>query len=96
MDHRLGRRRRMRTLVEVRSRRGLRARGLLCNISRDGMFLLCEPAPELNDSIDVYMGSAPKQVRIPGMVIHRRTNGVGVMFRDLEPSARSMIEKCLR
>lgn len=96
MDHRLGRRRRTRTLVEVRSGRGVRAAGLVCNISCDGMFVLCEPTPEINDSVDVYMSMGLKSVRIPGFVVHRRTNGVGMIFRDLDEPARAVVEKCLR
>lgn len=96
MDHRLGMRRRTQTVVEVCGRNGVRTEGLVYNISQDGMFVVCEPPPDVNDSVDVYMPKGPKSVRIPGFVVHRNVNGVGMIFRHLDDSARALVHRCLR
>lgn len=59
------------------------------------MFVLCEPPPNLHDAVDVYLPKGKAPVRIPGFVVHRHTHGIGMLFRDLDSSARAIIEKWL-
>lgn len=97
MDHRQTLRCRALTLVDIHGRRGCSA-GLVYDVSHNGMFVLSEAIPEINDRVDIHMalssdGGSP--VRVPGRVVHRGKNGFGVRFRELGSSARGTVKKFL-
>lgn len=98
MEHRHARRCRALALAETQDCNGQRDARLIYNISREGMFLLGEKTPELNSCVDIYL-SQPREeasVRIPGLVVHGGRGGFGVMFTQLDHSARTLVEKLLR
>jgi hypothetical protein len=96
VNHRHGSRRLVQTLVQIRHHSGLLAKGLVCNISRDGMFILCDAVPEINTGVEIDMPKGATSVRIPGFVMHRNVNGFGMMFRDLDSSTRVLVDDYLR
>lgn len=99
MEHRHARRSRALALAETQDCNGQRDARLIYNISREGMFLLGEKTPELNSCIEIYLSQLREEeapVRFPGLVVHSGRGGFGVMFTQLDHSARTLVEKLLR
>ena len=97
IDHRQGMRRPAFALVKIRCRRCHNV-GLIHNISPDGMFILCEAVADVSASVDISIavsGEANASVRIPGIVVHRRRNGFGIMFRELDGTALKFVGRLL-
>ena len=72
--------------------------GPIHNISPDGMFILCEAVADVSASVDISIavsGEANASVRIPGIVVHRRRNGFGIMFRELDGTALKFVGRLL-
>jgi hypothetical protein len=97
MDHRQGMRRPALELVKIQCRHGHVA-GLMHNIGPDGMFILCEAVADVCDSVDISIalsGAVNASVRIPAIVVHRCSNGFGIMFRELDGNARRFVATLL-
>lgn len=95
IDHRQGRRRRVLALVDLVWRDGRRCGGLMHDIGPEGMYVLCKTAPGDARCVEV-MPAAATPVSIPGFVVHRRSHGIGLMFRDLDTAALAFVRRCLR
>lgn len=95
IEHRQGRRRPALVLVELVWRDGRRCGGLIHDIGPEGMYVLCGDAPADARCVEV-VPAASVPVRIPGFVVHRHGNGLGLMFRDLDAAARDFVRRCLR
>lgn len=59
------------------------------------MFVVCDPTPNLHDTVDVYLAKGVEPIHIPGYIVHRHSDGVGMIFRELDPAARALIDKWL-
>lgn len=101
MDHREGIRRRALALVKIQYGHGYNynySGGLMYDISHDGMFVLSELVPNVNDSVEVWMSLSiddDTPIRIPAMVVHCNKNGFGLMFRELDNNARFYLSEIL-
>lgn len=95
IEHRQGRRRRVLALVDLLWRDGRRCGGLMHDIGPEGMYVLCTVAPADARCVEV-MPAAATPVSIPGFVVHRRSNGIGLMFRDMDDTALAFVRRCLR
>jgi hypothetical protein len=85
-------------LARIRWRNDQSAIGLMYDISPDGMFLLsvCGPAPSTCVEVDILLAPGQRSaVSIPGLVVHRRQHGFGVIFRALDGPARAFVKHCL-
>lgn len=101
MDHREGIRRRALALVKIQYGNGFNyncGSGLMYDISPDGMFVLSELVPNVNDSVEIWMSLSIEEntpVRIPAMVVHCSKNGFGLMFRELDNEVRVYLSEIL-
>lgn len=95
IEHRQGRRRRVLALVDLLWRDGHRCGGLMHDIGPAGMYVLCTVAPAGARCVEVVPAAATP-VSIPGFVVHRRGNGMGLMFRHLDDPALAFVRRCLR
>lgn len=95
IDHRQGRGRRVLALVDLVWRDGRRCGGLVHDIGLEGMYVLCTIAPADARCVEVRPAAATP-VSIPGFVVHRRSHGIGLMFRDLDAAAMAFVRRCLR
>lgn len=96
MEHRHGARYKALALADIQYRDGRRT-GLIYNISNDGMFVLTDAPEEVTGGVELYISSDGKgrAVRIPGLVVHNNNNGFGMIFRDLDDAARTLLDKYL-
>lgn len=99
MEHRHGERVRSLALVRIcQSDRADRCwAGLLYNISWDGMFVVSELLPAINDSLEVYVHLADSRMNVylPGQVVHANGHGFGMIFRQLNRQSRWLIKLLL-
>ena len=87
MDHRHGLRTPISFSVRIYRRGSLLGTGVARNISRGGLFVELAEVPNGNESfveLEVMSMSARRLSarRLPGLIVHREPNGVGVMFAD--------------
>jgi len=96
MEHRHGARHNALALADIRCRNGQRT-GLVYNISNDGMFVLTEEPDEVTGGVELYITSdgEGRAVRIPGLVVHNNNNGFGMIFRELDDAARTLVDRYL-
>lgn len=94
MDHRQGGRYRVFRLVAVQYDDSAQAPGLLYNVSRNGMFVLTNARPGVNDCVDVCIRSANggEEVSISAQVVYHTDHGVGLIFREVGGHAETVIE----
>ena len=74
------------------------AGGVACNIGPDGMFVHSDFIPEVCTCVDIEVALLRDQdtaLLIPGLVVHCREGGFGVIFRQLDSAAREFVEHCL-
>jgi hypothetical protein len=96
MDYRQGSRRRALVLIEIHWLDGKSTAGLIYDIGFNGMFVLSETLPKAHECVDIVMTAAGNRlIRIPGLVIHQRNHGFGLLFRRLDTSTRAFVEKYL-
>ena len=99
MEHRQGIRCRMSAAVRIHLRDARTAGGIVYDISRGGMFVRCAMVPGISACVDIEVTSirgVNGTIRIPGLVVHCRADGFGVIFRQLDPVAREFVEHSLR
>lgn len=96
MEHRQGGRRRVLVLARVQQRDGQSEGGIVYDISRDGMFVVSVLKPGLYNHVNVVAtGADGTSILFPGIVIHHNESGFGLLFQQLDGSARSFLQKCL-
>lgn len=99
-DHRRqGVRQRVMTLVKVYHSDNRCVAGLLYELSADGMFVLSEVQPEVNQRVDIEFPLSPAwgmALTIKGIVVHCRKSGFGLVFREPDDPALSLLGECLR
>ena len=98
MEHRHGVRRRSLAMADIKCRDSETIVGLMYNISHDGMFILSPKARQVGGKVEISLkmpSDSGLPVTIPGFVIHRNQTGIGVMFLDLDNSARSVVNRFL-
>ena len=99
MEHRQRKRHRAFTLVEVKDHNNLGMTGLVYNVSRDGIFILCTIAPKVDRIVDICILMPGKEnVLLPifGIVVHRSKNGFGLMFCEEGEATWLLEDKLLR
>jgi CheY-like chemotaxis protein len=90
------------TLLEVRFSNVLQlAAQYASNISRGGMFIHCQPQPELRTRVNLELTLPDGDVvSVPAEVVHRVTTGalagVGVSFLETHPEALAPVEALLQ
>lgn len=97
MEHRHGNRRRTLALVKIKSRQGS-GDGIMYNLNRDGMFIVSEFLPRLNDSVKVLLSLTAEDdepVCIQGIIVHHTKNGFGLMFQKANNPAHTILEKTI-
>jgi hypothetical protein len=97
MEHRQGSRRRALALVKIQCQNN-NGTGFVYNISRDGLFIVSDIKTKINDIVDINL-SLPRMgkmsAHIPGMVVHCRKHGFGIMFRSLDSRTLKIVNKFL-
>jgi hypothetical protein len=99
IDHRQGVRHRVLTLVKVYHSDNRCAAGLLYDLSADGMLVLSEVQPDVNQRVNIEFPLSPAwgmAITIKGIVVHCRKSGFGLVFREPDDPALSMLGECLR
>ena len=85
-----------RVLVFDRRGYGQSEGGIVYNVSRDGMFVVSVLKPGLYNHVNVVAtGADGTPILFPGIVIHHNESGFGLLFQQLDGSARSFLQKCL-
>lgn len=90
IDHRQGRRCNMIALAEIRFRGGQQASAVIANISANGMFIITEAKLTANECVDIRIAHpdvAQPELQFPGLVVHTKGNGFGMIFRELDDAA---------
>jgi hypothetical protein len=96
MEHRQGSRYSTLLLVEIHWRGTQSALGFVSDVGNGGMYVASEASPGLHDCVRIALLEADYSwVWIPGLVVHRRKNGFGMMFRELDDGAQAAIGKLL-
>lgn len=98
MERRQQSRRQALLLTEIRVPGGQRARGLIYNVSQDGMFVLTRSALDLEQNVYVQLPALIGQgatVWLVAQVVHRNDHGVGLAFGELTDMVRAMTEALL-
>jgi len=99
IDHRRCSRHRVLTLVKVYHSDNRCTAGLLYDLSADGMLVLSEDQPGVSRRVDVEFPLSPAwgmAITIKGIVVHCRKSGFGLMFREPDDPALTMLGECLR
>ncbi|MGD2138628.1 MAG: PilZ domain-containing protein [Gammaproteobacteria bacterium] len=100
MDHRQGTRYRLVAPVRIHLRDTGTTGGYVYDISQGGMFLRCAMVPETSTCVDIEVTTPARDqngtVHIPGLVVHCRKDGFGVIFRRLGAGARDFVMHNLR
>lgn len=99
IEHRQGARQCALALVRVHRGDGCCGVGLLYNRGADGMFVLTEQRPDVNQCVEIELALSPgwdMSVRIKGLVVHRHPSGFGLMFREPDDPALTLLEASLR
>jgi hypothetical protein len=99
IDHRQGVRHRVLALVKVYTSGSECSAGLLYEVSADGMFVLSEEPPTVNQCVDIEFALSPAwdmALTIKGIVVHSRNTGFGLMFREPDDPALALLGECLR
>lgn len=90
IDHRQGRRCNLIALAEIRFRGGQQTSAVIANISANGMFIITEAKLTANECVDIQITHpdvAQPELRFPGLVVHTKGNGFGMIFRELDDAA---------
>lgn len=98
MENRQGRRCRAFALAEIESRNGNLSRGLIYNVSRDGMFIVNGTELDIKRYVDIrvpHIMHNEKPIQISGMIVHRNNVGFGVMYHRIDNTARNLISKLI-
>jgi len=73
--------------------------GLALNLSEGGLFIRTSMRPWRNGCVDVRMSvhcdDGDCSIRLPALVVHRTSNGIGVMFRELDEQAAAIVMQLL-
>jgi len=99
IDHRQFTRHRVLTLVKVYHSDDRCTAGLLYDLSADGMLVLSEVQPSVNRRVNIEFPLSPAwgmAITIKGIVVHCRKSGFGLMFREPDDPALSLLGECLR
>lgn len=99
IDHRQCTRHRVLTLVKVYHSDNRCTAGLLYDLSADGMLVLSEVQPCVNRPVNIEFPLSPAwgmAITIKGIVVHCRNSGFGLMFREPDDPALTMLGECLR
>lgn len=99
IDHRHGVRHRVLALVKVYEGDSQYRAGLVYEVSADGMFVLSEVPPAVNQCVDIEFALSPAwdmALTIKGIVVHSRNTGFGLMFREPDDPALALLGECLR
>lgn len=97
MDHRQSSRNRALALVDIQSQYNGDT-GFMYDISYDGMFIVSNIKMKKFEIVDINLSLPEKEdtsVHFPGMVMHHRKHGFGLMFRGLDSKALKVIDKLL-
>ena len=92
MDHRLGQRVNVALPVQLRFQDQPSQLGVTVNIGRGGMFVdsLTGGNENGHGCVDIQLffetPNGGQSLRLSAFVVHRRENGLGLMFRDLDAS----------
>jgi hypothetical protein len=91
IDHRLGQRVDIRIPVRLRLPDGIQCAGLALNVGWGGVYVRTSAPLPSNGCLDVHMtlrtAEREHRVRMPGLIVHRSEDGVGLMFRRLDGEA---------
>jgi len=94
MEHRLDRRVSLNVPVHLRYQDGTASFGTAQNISRGGIFVKTA-APWRSGCVDVRMtvstSSGERAALLPGLIVHGNGEGFGLMFRQLDQRAQSVV-----
>jgi len=95
IDHRLGQRVDIRIPVRLRLPNGIQSAGLALDIGWGGMLVRTSAPLPSNGCLDVHMtlrtAEREHRVRLPGLIVHRSEEGVGLMFRRLNGEAAEVL-----
>lgn len=95
MEHRQGRRYKTLIYADIHSKGDVILPGIIHNISSNGMFVLCNNLPGLNESVEISLPIPDLDAPLPGFVIHQSQYGFGMMFRELGPAAHALVKKLI-
>lgn len=91
IDHRLGQRVDIRIPVRLRLPDGIQCAGLALNVSWGGIYVRTSAPLPSTGCLDVHItlrtAEREHRVRMPGLIVHRSEDGVGLMFRRLDGEA---------
>ncbi|MCU0836086.1 MAG: PilZ domain-containing protein [Chromatiaceae bacterium] len=91
IDHRLGQRVDVRIPVRLRLPDGIQCAGLALNVGWGGIYVRTSAPLPSTGCLDVHMTlrtvEREHRVRMPGLIVHRSADGVGLMFRRLDGEA---------
>ena len=99
MEHRQRKRHRAFTLAEVKGHKKHCMTGLVYNVSRDGIFILTTIAPKVDRIVNISISIPETEmvlVPISGIVVHRSSNGFGLMFCEERETTWQLVDKLLR
>lgn len=100
MEHRFSSRLPIMLQVALYARGALVARGICRDISRDGMFVLIDPACLVRNAlveVEILTAEHAGRLRLPAMVAHCGHEGVGLVFDEVaEPEALQMLRSYLQ
>lgn len=98
MENRHGKRCRAFALAEILGKDGNLARGLVYNVSRDGMFIVNTSKLGASRYINIrlpHIIKNDKPLQLSGMIVHRNKAGFGLMFHKIDNTTRSLISKLI-
>jgi hypothetical protein len=99
MNHRRGRRLRVRLPVLIGSREGGEAPGIATDVGPEGMFVRMASSPGENACVTVRIQvsarGGPEPVTTRAQVVHRSAEGVGLLFCELDGRLSGLLERLL-
>ncbi len=94
MNHRLGNRHRSLVLAEIYWRVGQSSAGLIYDLSPGGMFIVSRATPDVNKRVAIVLSMCGNNsFKIPGLVVHSRKYGFGLLFQQLDYEASAFVQK---
>jgi hypothetical protein len=79
---------------------GACASGVATSITGNGMFVATAMEPTRSGCVDVRLiprcgcGGGAHSIRLPSLIMYRNGDGIGLLFRHLDPRAEEMV-RCL-
>lgn len=71
--------------------------GRCANISRGGIFICTgETTIHQNCSVELELNFQNRRLVVPAMLVHKSSEGIGLMFNEMKASTRSLLAKLLQ